>query len=76
MKKLIIILFFQAAFAQGVPVAIDIEQSFISYDGRNPAHNWTGISKEIKGSFVFDLINPTSSNVDLFVPVFSFDSKN
>ena len=76
MKKLIIILFFQAAFAQGVPVAIDIEQSFISYDGRHPAHNWTGVSKEIKGSFVFDLINPTSSNVDLFVPVFSFDSKN
>ena len=65
MKKLIIILFFQAAFAQGVPVAIDIEQSFISYDGRHPAHNWTGVSKEIKGSFVFDLNNPTSSNVDL-----------
>ena len=76
MRKLIIILFFQAAFAQGVPVTIDIEQSFISYDGKHPAHNWTGVSKEIKGSFVFDLENPTSSNVDLFVPVFSFDSKN
>ena len=76
MKKLIIILFFQAAFAQGVPVTIDIEQSFISYDGKHPAHNWTGVSKEIKGLFVFDLENPTSSNVDLFVPVFSFDSKN
>ena len=76
MRKLIIILFFQAAFAQGVPVTIDIEQSFISYDGKHPAHNWTGVSKEIKGSFVFDSNNPTSSNVDLFVPVFSFDSKN
>tara|TARA_X000000368_G_scaffold253539_1_gene200404 strand:+ start:83 stop:613 length:531 start_codon:yes stop_codon:yes gene_type:complete len=76
MRKLIIILFFQVVFAQGVPVAIDIEQSFISYDGRHPAHNWTGVSNEIKGSFVFDLDNPTSSNVDLFVPVFSFDSKN
>ena len=76
MRKLIIILFFQATFAQGVPVKIDIEQSFISYDGKHPAHNWTGVSKEIKGSFVFDLENPTSSNVDLFVPVFSFDSKN
>ena len=76
MRKLIIILFFQATFAQGVPVTIDIEQSFISYDGKHPAHNWTGVSKEIKGSFVFDLDNPTFSNVDLFVPVFSFDSKN
>ena len=76
MRKLIIILFFQVAFAQGVPVTIDIEQSFISYDGRHPAHNWTGVSKEIKGSFIFDKDNPTLSNVDLFVPVFSFDSKN
>lgn len=76
MRKLIIILFFQAVFAQGMPVTIDIEQSFISYDGRHPAHNWTGVSKEIKGSFIFDIDNPTLSNVDLFVPVFSFDSKN
>ena len=76
MRKLSIILFFQVAFAQGVPVTIDIEQSFISYDGRHPAHNWTGVSKEIKGSFIFDKDNPTASNVDLFVPVFSFDSKN
>ena len=76
MKKLIIILFFQVVFAQGVPVSIDVEQSFISYDGRHPAHNWTGVSKEIKGSFIFDKDNPTASNVDLFVPVFSFDSKN
>jgi polyisoprenoid-binding protein YceI len=59
-----------------VPVTIDADQSFISYDGRHPAHNWTGVSKEIKGSFIFDKDNPTASNVDLFVPVFSFDSKN
>jgi polyisoprenoid-binding protein YceI len=76
MRKLIIILFFQVAFAQGVPVTIDADQSFISYYGRHPAHNWTGVSKEIKGSFIFDKDNPTASNVDLFVPVFSFDSKN
>ena len=76
MRKLIIILFFQVAFAQGVPVTIDADQSFISYDGRHPAHNWTGVSKEIKGSFIFNKDNPTASNIDLFVPVFSFDSKN
>ena len=76
MRKLIIVLFFQVAFAQGVPVTIDADQSFISYDGRHPAHNWTGVSKEIKGSFIFDKDNPTASNVDIFVPVFSFDSKN
>ena len=76
MRKLIIILFFQVVFAQGVPVTIDVDQSFISYDGRHPAHNWTGVSKEIKGSFIFNKDNPTASNIDLFVPVFSFDSKN
>jgi polyisoprenoid-binding protein YceI len=59
-----------------VPVNIDLEQSFISYDGKHPAHNWTGASKEIKGSFIFDKDKPILSNVDLYVPVFSFDSKN
>ena len=76
MKKLIVILFLQSVFAQEVSVAIDLEESFISYDGKHPAHNWTGISKEIKGSFVFDIDNPTLSTVDLYAPVFSFDSKN
>ena len=63
-------------FAQGVSVTIDLEKSFISYDGKHPAHNWTGISKEIKGSFIFDKDDPILSSVDLYVPVFSFDSKN
>ena len=63
-------------FAQGVSVTIDLEESFISYDGKHPAHNWTGISKEIKGSFIFDKDDPILSSVDLYVPVFSFDSKN
>ena len=76
MRKLITILFFQFIFAQGVPVTIDTEESFISYDGKHPAHNWTGISKEIKGSFIFDKDDPILSSVDLYVPVFSFDSKN
>ena len=76
MKKLIFILFFQFSFSQTIPVEIDLEKSFISYDGKHPAHNWTGISKEIKGSFIFDKDQPTLSSVDLYVPVFSFDSKN
>ncbi len=57
-------------------VEIDLEKSFISYDGKHPAHNWTGISKEIKGSFMFDQDQPILSSVDLYVPVFSFDSRN
>ena len=76
MRKLIVIFFFQLVFAQGVSVAIDLEQSFISYDGKHPAHNWKGISKEIKGSFIFDKDQPILSSVDLYVPVFSFDSRN
>ena len=58
-------------FAQGVSVTIDLEESFISYDGKHPAHNWTGISKEIKGSFIFDKDDPILSSVDLYVPAFS-----
>ena len=76
MRKLIAILFLQLVFAQGVSVAIDLEESFISYDGKHPAHNWTGISQEIKGSFIFDKDQPILSSVDLYVPVFSFDSRN
>ena len=76
MKKLIFILFFQFLFSQTMPVKIDLEESFISYDGKHPAHNWTGISKEINGSFIFDKDQPILSKVDLYVPVFSFDSKN
>ncbi len=76
MKKLIFILFFQFLFSQTIPVEINLEKSFISYDGKHPAHNWTGISKEIKGSFIFDKDQPILSSVDLYVPVFSFDSKN
>ena len=76
MRKLIAILFLQLVFAQGVSVAIDLEESFISYDGKHPAHNWTGISQEIKGLFIFDKDQPILSSVDLYVPVFSFDSRN
>tara|TARA_X000000368_G_scaffold175429_1_gene138328 strand:+ start:839 stop:1369 length:531 start_codon:yes stop_codon:yes gene_type:complete len=76
MKKLIFVLFFQFLFSQAMSVEIDLEKSFISYDGKHPAHNWTGISKEIKGSFMFDQDQPILSSVDLYVPVFSFDSRN
>ena len=38
--------------------------------------NWTGISKDIQGTFELNNEDLTQSKVDLFVPVFSFDSKN
>ena len=75
MKKLSYIIFFQFLFAQSL-VNFDLDESFISYDGKHPAHNWTGISKEIQGTFELNNENLTQSKVDLFVPVFSFDSKN
>ena len=75
MKKLVYILFFQYLFAQSI-INFDLNESFISYDGKHPAHNWTGISKEIQGTFEFNKDDLTQSKVDLFVPVFSFDSKN
>ena len=69
------ILFFQYLFAQSI-INFDLNESFISYDGKHPAHNWTGISKEIQGTFELNKEDLTQSKVDLFVPVFSFDSKN
>ena len=75
MKKFISILFFQFLFAQSF-VEFDLTKSFISYDGKHPAHNWTGISKDIQGTFEINKQDLTQSKVDLFVPVFSFDSKN
>ena len=75
MKKLSYIIFFQFLFAQSL-VNFDLDESFISYDGKHPAHNWTGISKEIQGTFELNNEDLTQSKVDLFVPVFSFDSKN
>ena len=75
MKKLAYILFFQYLFAQSI-INFDLNESFISYDGKHPAHNWTGISKEIQGTFELNKEDLTQSKVDLFVPVFSFDSKN
>ena len=50
MKKIILILFFQFLFSQSL-VDFDLSKSFISYDGKHPAHNWTGISKDIQGTF-------------------------
>jgi len=76
MRKLTFILFFQFLFSQAIPVEIDSEKSFLSYEGKHPAHNWTGISKDIKGSFIFDKDQPILSSVDLYIPVFSFDSGN
>ena len=75
MKNLVYILFFQYLFAQSI-INFDLNESFISYDGKHPAHNWTGISKEIQGTFELNKEDLTQSKVDLFVPVFSFDSKN
>ena len=75
MKKLIFILLFQSLFAQSF-VDFDLSKSFISYDGKHPAHNWTGVSKDIQGTFEINKQDLTQSKVYLFVPVFSFDSKN
>ena len=75
MKKLIFILLFQFLYAQSL-VDFDLSKSFISYDGKHPAHNWTGVSKDIQGTFEINKQDLTQSKVDLFVPVFSFDSKN
>lgn len=62
-------------FSQSL-VELDLDKSYISYDGKHPAHNWTGISNEIQGFFELNIQDLTLSKIDLYVPVFSFDSKN
>ena len=72
MKKLILILFVQILFSQSL-VEFNLDNSYISYDGKHPAHNWTGVSKEIQGSFDLNMKDLTQSKIDLYVPLFSFD---
>ena len=75
MKSLLLLLFFGQIIAQS-SVNFDLSKSFISYDGKHPAHSWTGVSKQIEGQFIVNQNDFTKSTVELFVPMLSFDSKN
>ena len=76
MRKIFLLLFLQFSFAQSFEIKIDSDQSYLSYYGNHPAHQWVGTSNQILGTFLFDQANPELSKVDLSVPVFSIDSKN
>ncbi len=76
MRKILLILFLQFSFAQSFEIKIDSDQSYLSYYGDHPAHQWVGTSNQILGTFLFNKDNPKLSTVDLSVPVFSIDSKN
>ena len=76
MRKILLILFLQFSFAQSLEVKVDSDQSYLSYHGNHPAHQWIGTSNQILGTFLFNQENPELSKVDLSVPVFSIDSKN
>ncbi|MEC7822860.1 MAG: YceI family protein [Candidatus Neomarinimicrobiota bacterium] len=78
MKKIAFILFL-CSFVIGqtvVPVTIDLDKSYLTYDGNHPAHKWSGTSNQIMGSFLYNKSNPELSTVDLYVPVITIDSKN
>lgn len=75
MKKFVLIIFFEILLSQSL-VEINLDNSYISYDGKHPAHNWTGVSNEIQGYFELNSKDLTKSKIDLAIPVFSFDSKN
>ena len=74
MKRLLLLLFFGQIIAQS-SVNFDLSKSFISYNGKHPAHSWTGVSKQIEGQFIVNQNDFTKSTVELFVPMLSFDSK-
>ena len=76
MRKILLILFLQFSFAQSLEVKVDSDQSYLSYHGNHPAHQWVGTSNQILGTFLFNQENPELSKVDLSVPVFSIDSRN
>jgi polyisoprenoid-binding protein YceI len=51
--------------------------STISYSGKHPAHQWTGVSRSLRGTFAFDAEAPALvSPVTVSIPVRSFDSGN
>ena len=68
MKRLLLLLFFGQIIAQS-SVNFDLSKSFISYDGKHPAHSWTGVSKQIEGQFIVNQNDFTKSTVELFVPM-------
>jgi len=77
MKKIGLIFLCSFVIGQNaVPVTIDLDKSYLSYDGSHPAHKWSGTSNQIIGSFLYNKSDPELSTVDLYVPVITIDSKN
>lgn len=78
MKKiLLILLVFNAfIFAQKQHVIIDNTVSYVKYTGAHFLHKWSGRSNIINGIILIDVENPHTSEINISIPIISFDSKN
>ncbi len=55
---------------------LDPDSSYVAYTGHHPLHSWRGLSHTIHATLNLHLENPTASQVDIRIPVESFDSGN
>jgi polyisoprenoid-binding protein YceI len=78
MKKLFLVLsvIITITLAQKQQVIIDNANSYIKYTGSHFLHNWTGQSNLINGEILIDFEKPNMSEINIAVPILSFDSKN
>lgn len=78
MKKIIltILVFTTFIFAQKQQVIIDTSISYVKYTGAHFLHKWSGQSKVINGEILIDVENPHNSEINISIPIMSFDSKN
>ena len=70
-----ILIVFATSYPKGVKILFD-SKSTISYVGSHPAHDWTGISNNLKGGIVCDDNSFNQCFIKIVVPLKSFDSKN
>jgi polyisoprenoid-binding protein YceI len=78
MKKVLIVLTFvvSSLVAQKLPLIVDASISYVKYTGFHILHNWSGQSNNIFGTIYIDETRPSESEVNISIPIFSFDSQN
>ena len=64
------------AAAQVRTGTIDPRTSTLAYSGHHRLHEWTGRSRDVRGTVAFDPAVPGGARVTITVPVESFDSGN
>ena len=70
MIKLLLILFIGVLFSDNIKLPFN-DNSAIIYKGSHPAHDWEGISTDVKGGLICE---KEECVIQVIVPLESFDS--